>query len=290
MYGLVIEGVQVRSNLSITHIKQALASAIKIIPTSLSPGLVDILKQGALVSIFIFQGVAMATNSSVVLIADPRVLALPVVENHEPLVNLRKEGGILIGPSPEIPNNQDYYYLRKTVYEKLIAAQKLLPAGLRFCLYEGYRSLELQGALFQNRLAKIKAMHPHWTYAEQFTETTRLVSPVTHLDGSANVPPHSTGGAFDVYLVNEQGEAIDMGIHPKDWMEDKDGSISQTDSVLISKEAQYNRAIMNQALEDVGFVNYPAEYWHWSYGDRYWAFVKKEPSAVYASVPESAKN
>lgn len=231
----------------------------------------------------------MAASSSVVLIADSRVLAIPVVENHEPMVNVRIEGGILLGPSPEIPNNQDYYYMRKTVYKKLLAAQQRLPKGLHFCLYEAYRSLELQQQLFQNRLTKIKALHPDWSYEQQFTETTRLVSPVINLDGSMNIPPHSTGGAFDIYLVDDRGEAVDMGIHPKDWLEDKEGVVSQTDSQEISPVAQHNREIMNRALQAEGFANYPAEYWHWSYGDRYWAYVTKESKAIYNSVAEKDK-
>jgi len=72
-----------------------------------------------------------------------------------------------------------------------------------------------------------------------------------------------------------------MGIAPKDWMQNKDGSLSKTDSKTISSSAQSYRAIMNQALSSQGFVNYPPEYWHWSYGDRYWAFVKKKPVALY---------
>jgi D-alanyl-D-alanine dipeptidase len=53
---------------------------------------------------------------------------------------------------------------------------------------------------------------------------------------------------------------------------------------MISNEAKTNRAIMSQALMNVGFVNYPTEYWHWSYGDKYWAFIKKEPFAIYNSL------
>ncbi|MFI0347899.1 MAG: hypothetical protein ACH346_03870, partial [Chthoniobacterales bacterium] len=161
-----------------------------------------------------------AASQPIVLVADPKVLSIQIHDNHEPLVNLKKEGGIAIGPSPEIPNNQDYFYLRKTVYEKLLAAQKLLPPGLKFRLYEGYRSLQLQKKLFDARFAKIKKLHPEWSYQQQFLETTRLVSPVVTLTGAKNRPPHSTGGAFDIYLINDKEEAVDMGIHPKDWMLD----------------------------------------------------------------------
>ena len=177
----------------------------------------------------------------------------------------------------------DYTKLRKTVYEKLKQAQALLPKGLYLCIYEGYRSIDLQKMLFDNRNNKIKQAHPDWTYKQVFNETTKLVSPVINLDHSKNIPPHSTGGAVDIYLINDKGEPVDMGIHPKDWMQDQDAHISATDSRLISAEAQNNRKIMANVLTAVGLVNYPTEYWHWSYGDRYWAYYKKNPQAIYNS-------
>ncbi|WP_282433115.1 M15 family metallopeptidase [Legionella gresilensis] len=115
-----------------------------------------------------------------------------------------------------------------------------------------------------------------------FKETTKLVSPVVNLDNTKNIPAHSTGGAIDIYLIDDAGQPVDMGIHPKDWIKD-DGSLSRTASKKISLQAEQNRAIMNKALAAVGFVNYPTEYWHWSYGDRYWAFFMKEPNAIYSS-------
>ncbi len=66
-----------------------------------------------------------------------------------------------------------------------------------------------------------------------------------------------------------------MGIHPKDWMEDL-MVLFRSRITSISPEAAKNRKTMSQALSVVGFVNYPTEYWHWSYGDRYWAYVKKQ--------------
>ncbi len=217
------------------------------------------------------------------LIADPRVLAVLIVENQEPMINLKDQNEIAFGPSPEIPNNQDYVFVRKSVYEKLKQAQSHLPSHLRFCLYEGYRSISLQKFLFENRYEKIKGQYPDWPADQIFIETTKLVSPVINLDSSVNVPPHSTGGAIDVYLINDQGEYVDMGIHPKDWLNDLDGSISMTASALVSPEAEQHRKIMSQALSAVGFANYPTEFWHWSYGDRYWAYSKKQPNAIYGS-------
>lgn len=222
-------------------------------------------------------------NDDIALIADPRVLAVNIVDNGESMIDLMNQTVIAYGPSAEIPNNTDYTKMRKTVYEKLTQAQSLLPKGLHFCLYEAYRSLSLQKLLFDTRYDKLQKLYPQWSQREIFVETTRLISPVINLDGSKNIPPHSTGSAIDVYLINDQGESIDMGIHPKDWMQDNDGSLSLTASQIISKEAQQNRQIMSEALLAVGFANYTAEYWHWSYGDRYWAFHKKQPYAIYGT-------
>lgn len=224
------------------------------------------------------------SNNNIALIADPLVLAVNIVDNHELMIDLLNQIDIAYGPSPEIPNNTDYTKMRKTVYEKLKHAQSLLPTGLRFCLYEAYRSLNLQKILFDTRYEKLKKLYPKWSHADIFIETTRLISPVINLDGSVNIPPHSTGSAIDVYLLNDKGEAIDMGIHPKDWMEDNDGSLSFTASQIISNEAKENRKIMGEALSVAGFTNYTAEYWHWSYGDRYWAFYTKEPHAIYGTI------
>jgi len=217
----------------------------------------------------------------IILIADERILAVPVMENKESLINLCDQKEIFYGPSPEIPNNTDYTKLRKTVYEKLLQAQALLPKGILFCIYEAYRSLALQKKLYDERYRKIKQQYPQWSERQVFNETTKLISPIINFDGSENVPPHATGGAIDVYLINDQGQALDMGIHPADWMTDKEGVLSLTLSPLISAEAVSNRTLMGNVLSKVGFVNYPTEYWHWSYGDRYWAYFKAKTHACY---------
>lgn len=224
-----------------------------------------------------------AQSNVLMFIADPKILAVNIIDNHEPMMDLKQHKGIAYGPSPEIPHNTDYTKLRKTVYVRLMQAQTFLPKGLHFCLYEGYRSLELQEVLFDNRFTKVKKLHSDWGQDELFNETTRLVSPIINQDGSKNIPPHSTGGAIDVYLINDKGESVDMGIHPKDWMLDNDGSISIPTSHSISAEAKKNRKIMSEALLKAGFVNLSTEYWHWSYGDRYWAYHKHEPHAIYGS-------
>jgi D-alanyl-D-alanine dipeptidase len=49
----------------------------------------------------------------------------------------------------------------------------------------------------------------------------------------------------------------------------------------ISREARTNRALLAEVLTAAGLVNYPTEWWHWSYGDRYWAYAEDHPAALY---------
>lgn len=223
-------------------------------------------------------------EDQIVLIADPKVLALPVRENHEPMVDLVTQNEIAYGPPPLLPDNTDYTKVRKTIYDKLIEAQAMLPDGLKLCLCEGHRSLELQEQIFQERYHKLQKEYPDITHEEIFIESTRFVSPVINLDGSKNIPPHATGAAIDVYLIDAAGKVLDMGIHLDDTYNELKGIFCKTDSQVISEQAKTYRKIMGSVLQAVGFVNYPTEYWHWSYGDRYWAYQKRQPFAIYDIV------
>ena len=115
-----------------------------------------------------------ASPPNVTLIADPVVLKIPIRDNHEDLVDLTKQTEILHGASPEIKNNTNYTFLRKTVYEKLKEANAKLPKGMHFCLYEGYRSLNLQKMIFDEQYKHVKSRHPDWLLTDIFNETTKL--------------------------------------------------------------------------------------------------------------------
>lgn len=45
-----------------------------------------------------------------------------------------------------------------------------------------------------------------------------------------------------------------------------------------------NREIMSKALASIGLINYPTDYWHWSYGDRYWAYQTEQAQAIDVKV------
>ncbi|GAB3089139.1 M15 family metallopeptidase [Nocardioides zeae] len=61
-----------------------------------------------------------------------------------------------------------------------------------------------------------------------------------------------------------------------------------TDSPTITPRARAHRALLGAVLGSAGLVNYPTEWWHWSWGDRYWALTSGAPAAVYGPVGRGA--
>lgn len=87
----------------------------------------------------------------------------------------------------------------------------------------------------------------------------------------------------DNRLKNEM--EIDMGSVFNDTPMEPE-NLTYMHSDYIKDIAKANREILIQCLEKVGFVNYPTEWWHWSYGDCYWAFLNN-CHAIYSATDEN---
>jgi len=220
----------------------------------------------------------------IIYIADPEILAIPVIECNEPLIDVKIRTELSYGPPPECEETANCYTkIRETVFAKLCQAQKDLPKGWRFRLYEGFRSLAVQKMLFENEYQRVTTRCPNASPIEIFHETTRLVSPIVNLDGSYNIPPHNTGAAVDIEILTEHNELLDMGMTAKDWCR-VDPDLCITDSPLIKGAAKQNRKFSLDLMQAHGFINYPTEWWHFSYGDRYWAYHRGMDHAIYGSL------
>lgn len=59
------------------------------------------------------------------------------------------------------------------------------------------------------------------------------------------------------------------------------------DEIVLMSDPKVARAeaVLGTALASAGLVNYPSEWWHWSYGDRYWALATGTSSALYGPCP-----
>ncbi|GAB2882730.1 hypothetical protein GCM10027026_37160 [Myroides odoratimimus subsp. xuanwuensis] len=94
------------------------------------------------------------------------------------------------------------------------------------------------------------------------------------------VAPHVSGAAIDLTLVGPAGEEVDMGTPINATPEESQGACYFA-APGLSPEARRHRRLLADALVAAGLVNYPTEWWHWSYGDRYWARLTHRPAAIY---------
>jgi D-alanyl-D-alanine dipeptidase len=212
---------------------------------------------------------------------------IPIEECGEPLIDIRLAGGILFGPPPECPETEaDYCLLRLEVYRKLLRVQKSLPNPYRLRLYEGLRNPCVQAILFDQERQRVSERKPNLSLEAIHAETSVLVSPIIRLDGARNTPPHSTGGAVDVEIVDGSGEVIDYGMEIRDWsVVGPDLCAPSCPSLTVS--AKRNRSILCELMDREDFVRYEHEWWHFSYGDQYWASRKGRAFALYGTcTPE----
>lgn len=216
--------------------------------------------------------------------SSPEIQAISVAECHEPLVDLTQCSDLQVGPPPECPETEpDYCWVRQGVKDRLLQAQARLPAGIFLRLYEGYRSLEVQQMLFSQHVAQVKRDQPELSGQQAYSVATQLVSSVIRRDGSDNTPPHSTGAAVDVELVDRGGAVLDFGMEIAAWRR-VPLSVCERGYTGISDGAKRNRQLLLDVMCEVGFVNYAQEWWHFSYGDQFWAYMTDQPSAIYGRV------
>jgi zinc D-Ala-D-Ala dipeptidase len=213
----------------------------------------------------------------VLLLSDPRVAAVPVRECGAPLDDVRDEGSLLVDARKQDPDGA-WAHLRRGLAARLVEAQALLPDGLRLLVVEGYRPPALQQLYFAEHRDELRALHPDLPEAEIHRLTSRYISP-------PEVAPHPAGAAVDLTLATADGAELDLGTRVNADPEESGGRCF-TASPDIGPEARENRRVLAVALSAVGLVNYPTEWWHWSFGDRYWAVVTGAPAACYGPVVE----
>ena len=194
---------------------------------------------------------------------------VPMRENGEPLVDLRRAcPGLRF--AAEHP-----YYARRSVAERLLQAQVWLNAqhpGYLLRVGDAYRSAEKQARFFRILCRVVRIVRPFWPETR-----IRQVADKYVADPDALMPPpHTTGGAVDVGLIQPDGKRAYMG----PWRL----AAIRADYSKLSEEAQHHRALLAAAMQYAGFANYPEEWWHWSYGDSIWALQTGQDAALYGTV------
>jgi D-alanyl-D-alanine dipeptidase len=215
------------------------------------------------------------------------LIAIPldkfIVENPPPYQKLGANYG-----------NKSPYYLRRGVLDALIKAQDYLDnlkKGWKIKVFDAYRPLQVQQFMVDytfDLLLKEKGLK-----VEQLSSQTRqkIWDQVYQFwaipsDNPATPPPHSTGAAIDVTLVDNQGNTVNMGGKIDEVSEISYPNFYAESNNLIEREYHQNRLLLNQVMEYAGFLRHPNEWWHFSLGDQLWVWLHNQinQSARYGSI------
>lgn len=212
---------------------------------------------------------------------------IDIQDNHEPLID--SKGTALQHFDPHYYSSVGAPYenyapsnLRKSVLERLLKAQQNLQdthPSYSLKIFDGYRPLAVQSYMVNYEYEQLA--HAQGLDINQIDDETHssLMQKVLGIWAKPNEdlrcpPPHSTGGAVDLTIVDENGEPLDMGseidaIAPEtspNYFEDK-----------TAEDAQHfhqNRELLRDCMHRAGFRRHPHEWWHFSYGDQIWAMLE----------------
>ena len=212
-------------------------------------------------------------------------------ENHEVFSSRQDlfESGILVEPFWEdindlegqcylryIDGNPDFdLTVRKGVLDRLKFVSASLPNDLSLVIKAGFRPLSVQKAVLEVFMDCSRLSHPGWTEQKHLTHARTFVA-----DPDVVCPSHVTGGAVDVTLRHKlTGENIDMGCDLN-----TDSEVSFLHYPNLSASQKNNRQLLLKLMLDAGFAPNVYEWWHFQYGETYWAAFYGHNQSVYGLV------
>ncbi|MEC4819504.1 MAG: M15 family metallopeptidase [Scytonema sp. PMC 1069.18] len=214
---------------------------------------------------------------------------IPIIECNEPLVEIPLELFAVETPHPYEKLGAPYgdrspYFLRQSVVDSLITAQNYLQQlhpQWRIQIFDAYRPVAVQQFMVNYAFAEALRIEG-FTDAELSPNQRQAIWDAVYkiwaepsLD-EKTPPPHSTGAAVDVTLVDDTGEIVNMG-SPIDEMSER--SLPDYYANSLDPQAQQyhaNRRLLRDILEKGGFKRNPSEWWHFSLGDQMWAWLNNE--------------
>jgi zinc D-Ala-D-Ala dipeptidase len=214
---------------------------------------------------------------------------IPIQECGEPLIAIPLRLFSVETPHPYIKCGADYegkspYYLRQGVLDRLIQAQdrlQQLHSGWQIQIFDAYRPVEVQEYMV------------NYTFRQTIVQRNLDLAKLSELERAAILeevyqiwaipsfdletpPPHSTGAAIDITLVDEHGQLIEMG-SPIDEMSDRSlPAYFASSQDPTEQKYQHNRQLLDQIMTYAGFRRHPAEWWHFSIGDQLWAWLNNQ--------------
>lgn len=211
----------------------------------------------------------------------PSIKEYQIETNDEPMVSL-SQSGLLVKSQyykQGIPGSYKDCYARETVAEKLIKAQNYLPAGFKFLIFDAYRPICVQQRLWNYYRQKIKNENPKLNDEELDFKTGFFVSKPSYDEMHPSL--HNTGGAVDLTICNYDGEMLNMGTLFDDFSDKAwTNHFEEYEKDVVVRD---NRRLLYNVMIEAGFTNLPSEWWHFDYGDKFWAYFNGQ-TAMYKGV------
>jgi D-alanyl-D-alanine dipeptidase len=195
--------------------------------------------------------------------------AVRVGDDSEGLVAVPARFGRRI-PYNELPlAHRSHLVLRASVVDRLALASAALPEPFGFAVLDGWRSVEYQRELLAYYVERFPALSAQY---------------VADPDDPRLLPPHTTGGAVDLTLT-WNGIELALGT---DYDSFADAAhVATLESDASAPKARDLRRLLSTVLRGAGFAPYPFEWWHWSYGDQWWAAEYGHDVSLFGQVGES---
>lgn len=202
-----------------------------------------------------------------------RIEPLLIKEIEHPVRFIEIQGKDGIAFNPKFTRERR---IRLYTYELLKCAKNLLPNHLHFVVYEAFRPRAFQIQLWNSIVEQMKKENPQMdATSEDFLAMCDVYAANPYRQGSG----HQSGGAVDITLADKSGGELDMGSLVRDFSKN-----ASSENKELPEHVLENRRILNTVMSSVGFVNYPPEWWHYSFGDRLWAALTGSKLAFFGSV------
>ncbi|MGB3294547.1 MAG: M15 family metallopeptidase [Phormidesmis sp.] len=226
--------------------------------------------------------------------------SVPIQDCGEPLVPIPLDRFAVVTPHPYAALGAPYgrfspYFLRQRVLQKLTEAQTHLQVqrpDWRLQIFDAYRPIPVQQFMVDytfTQLARSEGLNPaelNEVDRSQLQEKVLKFWAIPSPDPTTP-PPHSTGAAVDLTLVNAAREPVNMGsaideISPRSY---PDHFADSTDPK--AQRYHQHRQLLNAAMNRAGFCQHPNEWWHFSWGDQLWAWQVGREVAQYGKAQTS---
>lgn len=198
---------------------------------------------------------------------------ISISDDGEPLVSIEDARLSFEAPHPYVKLGAPYeglgpWFLRKAVFKLLLDAQRRLSMekpGWRLHLLDAWRPLAVQAFMVAHTDALLRRDEPHLSDEARRERVLTYWAPPN--EDPKSPPPHSTGAAVDLTLLDDRGVVADMG-SPFDEPTER----SWPEHFAKSNPAVHQRRmLLSRVMRDAGFVGHRQEWWHFSSGDRAWA-------------------